>query len=455
MIMMLILIASYLALWGQADRDTTLVTEAFARPPQSDSQSRSRDEKLVKEGRSRLLDRHRAGIAGLWSEWYEELEKLADHQLKQDQLPEFSWLSPMRENRASNLKKIQKLSRELLIEVKNPEVERLRTHYFELKSKINDDLLAARKAVEDSYQAPREDDAYFWQTHRGDYVELKKRKEAAVKAHQAEQQKVISECHDHLVQLGVELTPQQVEQLFRMSSGELMITLFSTFAQLNLLGEYVTERMREAQDNEDYAYLAKRYYAVYVAIVALTLDIHEHTREKLLTDHIPRLDQLGARLKKVLKSTYQLAKNEEARVKKLKRSLRRRESEAKRAELEEAESFLKQLRVNLKVQLRAREGIKAYRAHVVQQVEKIKLSSRKISRRLKIAFNTYQTVLIGTDQFDLMREGLRDLSNLQKIQVPAMVPLAGERITEHLDLISRHFDGDESLPSELTGTFKR
>ena len=91
----------------------------------------------------------------------------------------------------------------------------------------------------------------------------------------------------------------------------------------------------------------------------------------------------------------------------------------------------------------------------MRQVEKIQLSSRKISRRLKIAFNTYQTVLIGTDQFDLMREGLRDLSNLQKIQVPAMVPLAGERITEHLDLISRHFDGDESLPSELTGTFKR
>lgn len=451
------MVGSYV-LWDQTSRNRGDTTKAFARPS---TDTLKRDERaelnsLAQEGRSRLLDRHRAGISGLWSEWYEELEKLADHQLKQDQLPEFSWLSPLKENRASNLKKIKKLSAELLVEVKNPEVERLRTHYFELKSKINDELLAARKATEDSYQAPREEDAYFWQSHRGDYLELRKRKEEAVKVYQREQQKLISECHDHLINLGVELTPQQVEQLFKMSSGDLMITLFSTFAQLNLLGDYVTERMQEAKSNDDYAYLAKRYYAVYVAIVALTLDIHEYTREKLLKDHIPKLDQLQGRLKKVLKSTHTLMKKEEERVKRLKRGLLRSESKNALAELQEAEAFLEQLKVNLKVQLRARQGIKAYRAHVIRQTEEIQVSATKISHRLKIAFNTYQTVLIGTDQFDLMREGLRDLSNLQKVQIPEMVPLAGDRITEHLELISRHFDGVETLPGELsTSSLKR
>jgi hypothetical protein len=449
--------------WNKATKDTKLVTESFAQPtsnkPDYKRKKFSETKSIAQQGRSRLLDENRDGIEGLWRSWYTELEKLADHRLRHEQLPDFSWFSPFRDNKTANLKTIRKLSERLLVEFKNPEVEAMRTRYFELKSKINDELLAARKAAEDSYQAPKEGDAYFWEAHRGDYVELKKRKEQAVKEYRKEQQKVLTACHDKLLQLGIELTPLQVEQLFKMSSGDLMVVLFSTFAQLNLLGDYVTEKMREAQNGEDYAYLAKRYYAVYVSLVSLTLDIHEYTREKLLAEHLPRLDNLSKRLSKVIQSTRKLIKSEEKRLKKLNYVLKKA-SEKNRAqarmEITEAETFLKQLHMNLKVQRRAQEGTRAYRAHVIKQTEKIKVSARKITRRLKIAFNTYQTVLIGTDQFDLMREGLRDLFNLQKVQIPAMVPLAGERITEHLDLITRHFEGDERLPGEITNSsFKR
>ena len=447
----------------QSIRDIPLVTETFAQPRSNEPESKKKKARetraLAQRSRSRLLDENREGVEGLWRSWYAELERLADHRLKHEELPEFSWFSPFQDNKKANLKKIQELSERLLIEFKNPEVEAMRTRYFELKSKINDDLLAARKAAEDSYLAPKEGEVYFWQTHRGDYLELKRRKEEAVKAYRKEQQKVLGACHDKLMQLGIELTTKQVEQLFRMGSGDLMVVLFSTFAQLNLLGDYVTEKMQEAHHGEDYAYLAKRYYAVYVSLVSLTLDIHEYTREKLLAEHLPRLDKLSTRLAKVIQSTRQLIKSEKERLRKLKSVLGRApkaQRDAIRVEIGEVEAFVKQLKVNLKVQRRAQEGTRAYRAHVLEQTEKIEISARKITRRLKIAFNTYQTVLIGTDQFDLMREGLRDLSNLQKVQIPAMVPLAGERITEHLDLITRHLEGDERLPGEITESpFKR
>ena len=449
--------------FNQGIRDIKLITESFARPPyqdESDRQQKVREvQAIAQQSRSRILDENRDGIEALWRDWYAELEKLADHRLKHEQLPEFSWFSPLKENMTSNLKRIRKLSDRLLIEFKNPKVEAMRTRYFELKSKINDELLEARKAAEDSYQAPQEVDSYFWQTHRGDYAELKKSKEEAVKAYRKEQQKVLTACHNHLLKIGIELTSQQVEQLFKMSSGDLMVVLFTTFAQLNLLGDYVTEKMQESQDGEDYAYMAKRYYAVYVSLVSLTLDIHEYTREKLLAEHLPRLDKLSQRLTQVIQSTKRLLKDEAKRLKTLRRALKNKPEkyrEAIRAEIKEAEAFMKQLRVNLKVQRRAQQGTRAYRDHVIKQTEKIQLSSKKITRRLKIAFNTYQTVLIGTDQFDLMREGLRDLSNLQKVQIPAMVPLAGERITEHLDLITRHFNGDDTLPGDLSNSqFKR
>ena len=64
------------------------------------------------------------------------------------------------------------------------------------------------------------------------------------------------------------------------------------------------------------------------------------------------------------------------------------------------------------------------------QAEEIKRTARRIARRFRIAENTYKTVQIGTNQFDLMREGLRDLSNLQKIflyQEATLLSLAAPR----------------------------
>ena len=205
----------------QATKDIKIVTESFAQPRPNSSDLKTKNlheaQKLAQKSRSRLLDENREGIEGLWRAWYAELERYANHKLKHEHLPEFSWFSPFRDNKTANLKRIRKLSERLLVEFKNPEIEALRTRYFELKSKINDERLAARKAAEDSYQAPEEGDTYFWQNNREDYIELKERKEKAVKAYRQEQQKLLSACHEKLLQLGIELTHQQVEQLFKMS----------------------------------------------------------------------------------------------------------------------------------------------------------------------------------------------------------------------------------------------
>jgi hypothetical protein len=438
---------------GNQSGSEQFVAEVTAKSgTQSDSSALDNETKaLIEQSRSKLLNENRDGIEGMWHTLYETLEKLTEHHSKQEQLPHFSWLSPLREDKESNLDKLRSLSERLLIELGNPKITSLRNQYFELKSKINDDLIAAKKASEDSYLAPAKEEVYFWQSHRGDYEELKKKKESAVKAHQQEQQQLIVRCHDELVRLGIELTSKQVEQLFKLSSGDLMLTLFATFAQLNLLGDYVTERMQAAKTDESYAYLSKRYYAVYVAIISLSLDIHNFTRDKLLSDHLNRLDQLRDRLNKVIRSTQVLIKNEKVQLIRFKRQLNTSSADKKaniRLEIEEAKRYINQLKSNLTVQENATDGALAYRKHILKQSEEIKRTAKKIARRFKIAFNTYQTVLIGTNQFNLMKEGLRDLSNLQKIQVPAMVPLAGERITNHLEMITKHFNGEDTLSTD-------
>ena len=431
----------------------TSFDSSIAAPRGGDSSESSERKRLVNGSRSRLLDQNRGGVEAIWHELYKRLEELTAHHIKQEQLPEsFSWFSPMRETQESNIKKIKSISERLLIELGNPKISQIRDRYFDLKSKIQEDRAAARRAAEDSYLAPEEGEVYFWENHKGDYRELKRKKDEAVKAHKLEQQKLIVRCHDELISMGIELTPEQVAQLFKLSSGDLMLTLFSTFAQLNLLGDYVTERMQDARNDESYAYLSKRYYAVYVAIISLSLDIHTYTRERLLAEHITRVDDLRTRLKEVALKTQRLIKSEKVHSLKLKRKIkssRGDESEKLKLELEETNRYLAQLSSNLIVQEQARDGAVAYRRHITKQSAEIERTIKKIERRLNIAFNTYQTVLIGTNQFDLMREGLRDLSNLQKIQIPEMVPLAGERITKHLEMITRHFDGEDPVSAEF------
>lgn len=432
--------------------ETALAEPRVTTGSKATNHTESKTQRLAKQSRSRLLDKNRRGVEGMWHELYHRLESLTEHHLRQENLPEFSWFSPLRETKESNIKKIKTLSERLLIELNNPKISSLRDQYFDLKNKIQSDRLAARQAAEDSYLAPDEGDVYFWQSHKGDYKDLKLRKEEAVKEHKREQQKLIVRCHDELIKMGIELSPDQVSQLFKLSSGDLMLTLFSTFAQLNMLGDFVTERMQEAKTDEAYAYLSKRYYAVYVAIISLSLHIHDYTRERLLKEHLNRVDDLRSRLNEVILSTQKLIRSEKKQAVKLKRSARSGSLEARqliKIELAETDRYIAQLESNLTVQERAKDGAVAYRRHIIKQTEEIKRTAKKISRRLRIAFNTYQTVLIGTNQFDLMREGLRDLSNLQKIQIPAMVPLAGEKITNHLEMITRHFNGEDPISNEL------
>jgi exonuclease VII large subunit len=200
--------------------------------------------------------------------------------------------------------------------------------------------------------------------------------------------------------------------------------------------------------------LAKRYYAVYVAIISLSLDIYTHTREKLTGEHLSRVDQLREKLTKVTLSTKKLIQSEQKNLKNSKRVLQRSsKKELIEADIDEAKRYITQLKSNLEVQTKALEGVLAYRKHILTQAEEIKRTTQRIARRYRIAENTYKTVTIGTSQFELMREGLRDLSNLQKIQVPAMVPLAGDRITNHLEIITKHLNGDETL--DVAGELKR
>lgn len=403
-------------------------------PPASSTQDRD-DEDEVKElaqhSRSRLLDNNRANINELWSEWHQILRQLTKRQFNQDHLPEPSWLNVFSEDKSSNLKKIQSMTQQILGHLKNSKAQQLKTNYFDLKTQIEEEHEEALRLADDRYVAPEEGEHQFWEKHKGHYTELIQRKQEAIEALKKEQNQIIQDSHDFLLSIGIELSTAQVEHLFKMSSGDLMLDLFVTFAHLNLLGELVTDRMRASQNDLAYVKNSEQYYSIYVALVTLSLDIHKETHRQIIEEHIPKVNMLIQSLHKITKETHMILKDE-------KKKLRRQAIPLNK-------TLIDQLQKNLKVQKVALEGAKAYQVHLAAQANEIKRGSELIARRLRVAVNTYKTVRLSTNQLDLIEEGLRDLSNLRRIQLPAMIPLANERVQSQLDVIVKHMNGEQSI----------
>ena len=383
------------------------------------------------KSRSKLLEAHHETIDALWTEWSALLTELTERQFKQDQLPQPSFFKPFREDTQSNLKRIQSLTQQLLGHFKTSRAQELKSSYFELKTKIEAERKEAIMLAEDRYEAPREGEAWFWETHQGDFEDLIHRKDEAIKALKEEQIELLRQCHEYLVSLGILLKEEQVEHLFKMTSGDVMLDLLVTFAHLNLLIEVVTDRMKSSQEDHQYLKRSEQYYGIYVALVTLSLDLHRQTRTRINSTHIPKISHLVRSVKQMTDDTRALIKDERRR--------------ARRSAAKDHKAMLTQLKKNLKVQETSLRGARAYRSHLREQEKQVKLTEDQIARRLRVAVNTYRTVRLSSSQLTLIEEGLRDLNNLRRIHLPAMVPLADERVRSLFDAIDNHMRGEAPL----------
>lgn len=377
---------------------------------------------LAKASRSKTLDQQARHIEELWASWSDLMREYTSYQVSQMKEPDQpGWVSWLLGSEGEKLDKIKSISAELLSHLKESDAQNLREKYFVLRDQIEAARLESIELAEDSYLAPEDGEAWFFQRSKEDYQELIKAKKEAIKAMRREQQQLIQDCHDSLVQMGIELTETQVKNLFLMKSGGAIFDLFVTFAHLNLLLELLTERMSDDSTGEQYAEESERYYSVYVALIGISLELHRETRRRLTQEDLAELDRMNERLEGMVKDTQQAIIRE-----------------SKRTDAQSTEDIVQSYRENLKSQREIVRALKEYRGVIEGQLKSIEGVEREIKRQWDLSLNTYNTARMSRNYFGLVNRGLKDLNNLRKLKLPNMIPLMSDRLTSKLKTLDQY-----------------
>jgi len=406
-------------LWGQL----IALTVGLCSAPLSALAREGDGRSLAQASRSKALESQARHIEELWAEWSELMREYTQHQIDHKQAPqeEVGWVSWFLGREGERTTRIRELSAELLSHLKGSEAQALKEKYYTLRDSIEAARLESVKLAEDSYLAPEEGEAWFYENSKEDYKELIKRKTAAIQAMRTEQASLIQSCHDSLVAMGVELTEAQIQQLFKMKSGGATLDLLITFAHLNLLLELLSERLADQGQGQAYAEAADRYYSVYVALIGLSLDLHRETRRRLREGDLKEINEMGQQLSSMIKQTQATMIQE-----------------AKRTDQSSTADIVRGYSENLKVQREILSDTKEYAGLLREQLGKIKVTEQKLERQWELALNTYKTVQLSRKYHTIVNRGLRDLNNLRKLDLPSMVPLMSERLSGRIQRLDEY-----------------
>jgi len=345
----------------------------------------------------------------LWDQLHEELSELGERVGDHDSLPEPSLFKPFSNNKKRNQSKITQLTVQLMEGLGGSPLEPLlkkREELISRKQKLNKRLI---KLEEESFGAPKEGGLFKKDKH--DYEEAIKAKRAEIKALESEYQNLLTEFRLCFESMGVKLSQQQVRDLFSVISGDTMREFFVQFSNMKLLSQVIAH-MITTSSAKGYTQQAKRYYAIYLALIHMLIEAHKGTVERIEKLHIPRVRELIVRTRKQLLATEQLMTDPKA--------------------ISERSTYEQ----NFELQSTLLKAAQNYEAYLGQQAQQITDARQLLQVKFDAVLNTYQTVSLSSSLLSSIRSGLDDISKLQELTLPELVPLSTDKLHGELTLVT-------------------
>jgi len=161
---------------------------------------------------------------------------------------------------------------------------------------------------------------------------------------------------------------------------------------------------------------AKKYYGMHQVLLELVVYIQQQYIAKCDNVYLPKIDKMITDSEQMIENTNRLKGQEE---------------DARRRSI---------YNHNLDAQTLTHKAAKLYRKDIVASRNNM-IEAQKISKsNLTLSKNTYATVMLSTDLFDLITESQSMFEEVSKIQVPNLVPF------ENLQMEQKY--------RELTESFK-
>jgi hypothetical protein len=324
-----------------------------------------------------------------WDNVYDDLEEGAKYIDKYNNAPESTWIGTDKEDVQEDINKLFEMIVNGLIE---DDLLIYKTKMEKLKKKISENKSDILKYREKRVGAPKKSAIY---TTRSGYDS---------KIEETQKENVILENDIRIIKdnlkknfsdIGVNLSAEQIDVLLTRVDGDDIIQISLVMETLKHVTNQILALMKESKEELTQA---KKYYGMHQVLLELVVYIQQKYIDKCNNVYIPKIDKMVTDSAEMMENT--------ARLKGLEEDVRRRSIYAS----------------NLEAQALTNKVAKLYKQDIIASRNNM-LEAQKIAKEnLKLSKNTYATVMLSADLFDLISESQSMFDEVSKIQVPNLVP---------------------------------
>ncbi len=213
--------------------------------------------------------------------------------------------------------------------------------------------------------------------------------------------------------IGVDLSMEQVDVLLTRVDGDDIVQISLVMDTLKYITQQILHLMQES--NEELKQ-AKKYYGMHQVLLELVVHIQQQYIDKCNNVYIPKISRIIADSQNMIAQTQRLKAQEE--------DPRRSAVYAHNIEAQEW---------TLQVAKRYREDLIRSRDKMIE-AQKVALANLKVSK------NTYETVSLSADLYNLISESQEMFVEISKIQVPDIVPFENLQLQQKYKELTEKID---------------
>jgi len=331
----------------------------------------------------------------IWKDIHADLEKGATLQENYLQAPKSAWFSTDQKDIRKN---IDEILNDIIQYLSNDDLLTYKDQIASLNKQINEKNKKILTYREDMIGAPTSSKIY---TTKDDYKEKIKDTKDEIRILKNKIRIIKRRLSTNLNQIGIKLNEKQIDILLTRVDGDDFVQMNLEMDVINQINKQLLELMKES--NEELSQ-AKKYYAMHLISLELLVKIQQKYIDKLNNVYLKRLDNIIDEANSMISNTkdkiYQ-------------------ENDTKRKKIYEQNLANQQLTLDVAI---------LYKNQMLEQLNKI-LKAQDIARKnLELANNTYQTVRLSANLYDLMEENQEMFKNVMAIQIPTIEPFENKQI---------------------------
>ncbi len=341
-----------------------------------------------------------------WDNVYADLEQGANYIEKYNNAPESTWIGTDKQDVQNDINRLFETIVNALIA---DDLLIYKTKMASLKKDIAQNKADILKYREKRIGAPKSSAVYTTKSGYDSKIDETHKENIIL---ENEMRIIKDNLKKNFADIGVNLSSEQVDLLLTRVDGDDIIQISLVMETLKHITNQILALMQASKEELTQA---KKYYGMHQVLLELVVYIQQKYIDKCNTVYLPKIDRMISDSANMMESTKFTMDQDE--------DVRRRAIYTK----------------NLEAQALTHKVAKLYRNDIVASRDNM-IEAQKIAKaNLTLSKNTYQTVMLSADLFDLINESQNMFAEVSKIQVPNLVPF------ENIQMEKKYRELTESL----------